>query len=70
LDDDDRPKIILNPRTVTEPINALAKTKQAAIIFGNAKPRDEVTAQTDATEEGLDPRPGGSRQTADPEPPI
>ncbi|XP_034485916.1 GATA zinc finger domain-containing protein 14 [Drosophila innubila] len=70
LDDDDRPKIILNPRTVTEPINALAKTKQAAIIFGNAKPRDEATAQTEVNEEALDPRPGGSRPTADPEPPI
>ncbi|KAH8312356.1 hypothetical protein KR044_010394, partial [Drosophila immigrans] len=41
LDDNDRPKIILNPRTVTEPINALAKTKQAASIFGNAKPRED-----------------------------
>ncbi|KAL7728707.1 hypothetical protein ACLKA6_004080 [Drosophila palustris] len=70
LDDDDRPKIILNPRTVTEPINALAKTKQAAIIFGNAKPREEATAPSDINDEALDPRPGGSQQTSLQEPPI
>ncbi|EDW84488.2 uncharacterized protein Dwil_GK14152 [Drosophila willistoni] len=40
-DDDDRPKLVLKPRTVTDPINALADTKQAASIFGKAKPRDE-----------------------------
>lgn len=70
LDDDDRPKIILNPRTVTEPINALAKTKQAAIIFGHAKPREEASVPSDINDEDLEPRPGGSQQPADPEPPI
>ncbi|XP_068153046.1 uncharacterized protein DDB_G0283697 [Drosophila tropicalis] len=40
-DDDDRPKLVLKPRTVTDPINAIADTKQAASIFGKAKPRDE-----------------------------
>jgi len=70
VDDDDRPKIVLNPRTVTEPINALAKTKQAATIFGNAKPREESTTQSDANEQGLDIHPGGSQKTADQEPPT
>lgn len=41
LDDDDRPKLVLKPRTVTAPINALAETKQAALIFGKAKPRED-----------------------------
>jgi hypothetical protein len=36
-----RPKLNLAPRTVKEPINALAETKQAALIFGQAKPREE-----------------------------
>lgn len=36
-----RPKLVLKPRTVKEPVNALAETKQAAAIFGNAKPREE-----------------------------
>lgn len=36
-----RPKLKLAPRTVKDPVNALAETKQAAAIFGNAKPREE-----------------------------
>lgn len=36
-----RPKLNLQPRTVKDPINALAETKQAAAIFGQAKPREE-----------------------------
>lgn len=36
-----RPKLMLAPRTVNAPVNALAETKQAAAIFGEAKPRDE-----------------------------
>ncbi|XP_070490010.1 eukaryotic translation initiation factor 4H-like isoform X2 [Chironomus tepperi] len=36
-----RPKLMLAPRTVKEPVNGLAETKQAAAIFGLAKPRDE-----------------------------
>lgn len=32
---------MLAPRTVNAPVNALAETKQAAAIFGEAKPRDE-----------------------------
>ncbi|XP_030370803.1 uncharacterized protein DDB_G0287625 [Scaptodrosophila lebanonensis] len=44
-DNDDRPKLVLKPRTVSEPINALAETKQAASIFGKAKPRDEQLVQ-------------------------
>lgn len=36
-----RPKLNLQPRTVKEPINGLAETKQAAAIFGLARPREE-----------------------------
>jgi len=36
-----RPKLNLAPRTVKDPVNALAATKQAAAIFGDAKPRAE-----------------------------
>lgn len=41
LDDSERPRLVLKPRTVTDPINALAETKQAAAIFGAARPREE-----------------------------
>lgn len=41
LDDSERPRLNLKPRSVEAPINALADTKQAASIFGNAKPREE-----------------------------
>jgi hypothetical protein len=44
-----RPKLNLAPRTVKDPVNAIAETKQAAAIFGDAKPRDE---KTDEKEEG------------------
>lgn len=40
-DDSERPRLQLKPRTVDAPINGLAETKQAAAIFGNAKPREE-----------------------------
>uniref|UniRef100_A0A1B0BFT6 Eukaryotic translation initiation factor 4H n=1 Tax=Glossina palpalis gambiensis TaxID=67801 RepID=A0A1B0BFT6_9MUSC len=41
IDDSERPRLQLKPRTVNAPINGLAETKQAAAIFGNAKPREE-----------------------------
>jgi hypothetical protein len=31
----------LAPRTVALPVNSIADTKQAAAIFGQAKPREE-----------------------------
>ncbi|XP_002001168.3 hyphally regulated cell wall protein 1 [Drosophila mojavensis] len=70
LDDDDRPKIVLQPRTVTEPINALAETKQAASIFGNAKPR--MTQPTPPILPRAHPgqmddsQPGGSNKKSEP----
>ncbi|CAG7828977.1 unnamed protein product [Allacma fusca] len=36
-----RPKLKLLPRTVNEPVNALASSSQASSIFGGAKPREE-----------------------------
>lgn len=36
-----RPKLKLAPRTVKEPVLGIAETKQAAAIFGQAKPRDD-----------------------------
>ncbi|KAK9751996.1 RNA recognition motif [Popillia japonica] len=36
-----RPKLVLAPRTVTAPVNALAETSQSSRIFGGAKPREE-----------------------------
>ncbi|XP_037914135.1 eukaryotic translation initiation factor 4H isoform X2 [Hermetia illucens] len=47
LNDDDRPRLKLAPRTVKEPINALADTKQAALIFGSAKPREEKKGEAE-----------------------
>lgn len=47
-DDAERPRLVLKPRTVTDPVNALAETKQAAAIFGAAKPREEnLSKKTD-----------------------
>jgi translation initiation factor 4H len=51
-----RPKLNLAPRTVQDPINGLAQTRQAAAIFGDAKPRDkkeeeEMAARKAAAEE-------------------
>jgi hypothetical protein len=36
-----RQKLRMQPRTVTEPLNQLAETKQSSTIFGGAKPREE-----------------------------
>lgn len=51
LDDAERPRLVLKPRTITEPINALAETKQSASIFGAAKPREENLAKTKPDEQ-------------------
>lgn len=36
-----RPKLKLAPRTIKDPVNGIAETKQAAAIFGLAKPRED-----------------------------
>lgn len=41
-----RPKLKLAPRTVNAPVNGLADTKQAAAIFGEAKPREVAEKST------------------------
>jgi len=47
-----RPKLNLAPRSVKDPVCGLAQTKQAAVIFGDAKPREEVAGAEDNGEEG------------------
>ncbi|XP_053670330.1 eukaryotic translation initiation factor 4H-like [Anopheles nili] len=41
LNMEERPRLKLAPRSVNAPLNSLAETKQAAAIFGNARPREE-----------------------------
>lgn len=51
-----RPKLMLAPRSVKDPVCGLAQTKQAAAIFGDAKPREEVAgAEGEEGEEGAEP---------------
>lgn len=38
----------LLPRSVKDPVNALAETMQKQSIFGNAKPREDVLAEQEA----------------------
>ena len=43
-----RPKLKLLPRTVKDPVNALADTMQKQSIFGGAKPREENVGGPDS----------------------
>lgn len=49
-----RPKLKLAPRTVNAPVNALAETKQAAAIFGLAKPREEKVKDDEESVEAVE----------------
>jgi hypothetical protein len=40
-----RPRLKLLPRSVQDPVNALAETLQKQSVFGGAKPREEVLAE-------------------------
>lgn len=53
-----RPKLKLAPRTIKDPVNGIAETKQAAAIFGLAKPC-EVKEKDAPAEEG-DPEESSS----------
>jgi hypothetical protein len=40
----------LAPRTIKDPVNGVAETKQAAAIFGLAKPREEKAKEDEEAE--------------------
>lgn len=46
-----RPKLKLAPRTIKDPVNGIAETKQAAAIFGLAKPREDKGKDDPADED-------------------
>ena len=43
LDTAGRKRLVLKPRTVQDPINAIAESSKSSSIYGGAKPRDEKT---------------------------
>merc|ERR1712083_120839 len=50
-----RPKLKLLPRTVKDPVNALAETMQKQSIFGGAKPREETVESNSRRESESNP---------------
>ena len=58
-DDAGRPKLKLLPRTVKDPVNALADSMQQSNIFGGAKPRDEKLYEEKKKSEKQKEKSGG-----------
>ena len=55
-----RPKLKLLPRSVKDPVNAVASTERNAAIFGTGKPREKKEGEVEPSAE-----PRGSRNPSE-----